>query len=172
MLFCLCACGSGALPSTEAARPAETAASEISAPADPVAQADALIAAGETEENLNAALKLYQAALDSDPENLDAILGTAEVMIRKGSFDNALKWYLKAAELGNADAMFGIGLLYEYGHGVDQDDEKAMEWYLKAAELGNETAIYAIGDLYEYGNGVDQDIVKASEWKQKANDAN
>ena len=92
MLFCLCACGSSASVSTEAAQSAEIDAPENSAPADLLAQADALIAAGETEENLDAALELYQTALDSDPENLGAILGSVDVMIRKGNFENALNW--------------------------------------------------------------------------------
>ena len=40
-----------------------------------------------------------------------------------------MKWYLKAASNGNANAKKNIGNLYYYGKGVPQDYAKAMEWY-------------------------------------------
>jgi len=52
----------------------------------------------------------------------------------------AVRWYTKAAELGQREAMTGLGRCYEYGTGVDKDIDKAVEWYRKAAKLGQEMA--------------------------------
>ena len=42
----------------------------------------------------------------------------------------------KAAEQGNADAQFNLGLMYFEGEEVSQDDAEAVEWWRKAAEQG------------------------------------
>ena len=44
------------------------------------------------------------------------------------------KKMLQAAEQGNADAQFNLGLMYDKGEGVRQDDAEAVRWYLKAVE--------------------------------------
>ncbi|WP_411728714.1 tetratricopeptide repeat protein [Methyloglobulus sp.] len=48
--------------------------------------------------------------------------------------EQALFWYRKAVEQGNAGAQFNLGKMYENGSGVEQDDEQAVFWYRKAAE--------------------------------------
>ena len=57
-------------------------------------------------------------------------------------YEEAMKWYLKAAEQGYANAENIIGELYYYGEGVAQDYEEAMKWYLKAAKQGDATTIH------------------------------
>ena len=53
-----------------------------------------------------------------------------------------MKWYLKAADQGDANAQCSIGGFYYNGLGVAQDYEEAMKWYFKAAEQGNVDAQY------------------------------
>jgi TPR repeat protein len=48
--------------------------------------------------------------------------------------------YETAAGLGNANAMFGLGALYEDGHHVNRDPDQARKWYQKAADAGYEPA--------------------------------
>jgi FOG: TPR repeat, SEL1 subfamily len=43
-----------------------------------------------------------------------------------------VKWYSKAAELGDADAQNNMGYLYEKGYGVPKNYVKAEEWFQKA----------------------------------------
>jgi hypothetical protein len=59
----------------------------------------------------------------------------------------AFKWYLKAAEQGNAAAQYALGLLYEQGKGTAKDKQIAATWYRKAAEQGNENAKKALTRL-------------------------
>ena len=54
-------------------------------------------------------------------------------------YEEAMKWYLKAAER-HAVAQDRIGDLYYYGHGVVQDYKEAMKWYLEAADQGHAAA--------------------------------
>ena len=56
------------------------------------------------------------------------------------SYELALQWFQKAADLGYDMAMYYLGVMYENGRGVPQDDELARQWYQKAADLGNESA--------------------------------
>jgi TPR repeat protein len=77
----------------------------------------------------------------------------------------------KAAEAGNAAAMYDLGELYYYGQGVPQDYARARAWYQKAAVAGSALAMADLGYLYEHGFGVAQDYAQACTWYQKAADA-
>ncbi|MGR8929897.1 MAG: caspase family protein [Gammaproteobacteria bacterium] len=50
-------------------------------------------------------------------------------------FDEAVKWFKKAAEQGYSRAQKNLGLLYEQGLGVLKDPSKALELYRKAVGL-------------------------------------
>lgn len=52
----------------------------------------------------------------------------------------AVKWFAKAAEQGNVEAMYCLGECYRDGSGVDEDQKKAVEWFTKAAKQGHEEA--------------------------------
>ena len=86
-------------------------------------------------------------------------------------YAEAMKWYRKAADLGDADAMINIGMLYSKGHGVTRDLEETIRWYRKAAELGNADGMSNIGWFYECGYGVTQDFEEAMKWYRKAAEA-
>ncbi len=46
----------------------------------------------------------------------------------------------EAAKLGDVDAQYLMGMIYEQGMGTDRDLIKAVYWYTKAAEHGSEEA--------------------------------
>ena len=85
-----------------------------------------------------------------------------------GNNSNAVKWYRKAAEQGNATGQIALGRSYYYGTGVKQDYAQAVKWYRKAAEQGNAAAQILLGHCYRDGNGVKQDYTKANKWYSKA----
>jgi TPR repeat protein len=81
----------------------------------------------------------------------------------------AVEWFRKAAEQGNPDAQFGLGLLYRDGErGVPRDDAQAVEWFRKAAEQGYADAQFGLGLMYDMGEGVSEDDAQAVEWYRKA----
>ncbi|MDE7413285.1 MAG: sel1 repeat family protein [Muribaculaceae bacterium] len=83
-------------------------------------------------------------------------------------YQEALKWYRKAAEQGFAEAMCNLGVTYQNGDGVAKDYKEAVKWYRKAAEQGNARAPYNLGVMYYYGLGVTQDYQEAVKWYRKA----
>ena len=70
------------------------------------------------------------------------------------------------AEAGDARAQYGMGRLYRFGRGVEQDFRTAIEWYRQAAmqtEDGDtyRRAVYALGYMVEEGQGAPKDADKA-----------
>ena len=63
-----------------------------------------------------------------------------------------------------------LGIAYESGRGVRQDDAEAVKWYRRAAEQGYTDAQVLLGIAYESGRGVRQDLALAQEWYGKACD--
>ena len=49
-----------------------------------------------------------------------------------------MKWYQKAADQGDIDARYNLGLCYYKGQGVEQDYTEAVKWIRKAADSGDE----------------------------------
>ena len=80
----------------------------------------------------------------------------------------AVQWYRKAAERGNATGEYGLGLCYLNGDGVSKDAVEAVKWYRKAAEQGFAKAQLNLGLCYSAGDGVTIDLVQAVKWFSKA----
>ena len=68
------------------------------------------------------------------------------------------------AEKGYAFAQFNMGVLYDQGKGVPQDNALAIQWYQKAAEQGLPQAQINLGIMYQEGQGVKQDYIRAYFW--------
>ena len=83
-------------------------------------------------------------------------------------FTEAVRWWRKAADVGNADAQTILGDAYFNGQGVEQDWAEAAKWYRKAADSGNAEAQRHMGDAYRSGQGVKRDYTAAVAWYRKA----
>ena len=91
-----------------------------------------------------------------------------EQYYNEGNYTKAVNCYRKAAEQGNADAQYNLGLCYASGQGVTQDYTEAVKWYRQAAEQGNTYAQNNLGACYYYGEGVPQDYTEAVKWYRQA----
>ncbi|HTV40433.1 MAG TPA: trypsin-like peptidase domain-containing protein [Candidatus Sulfotelmatobacter sp.] len=88
-----------------------------------------------------------------------------------GSSTTSLDGLKADAEKGNANAQVALGLMYESGTGVAQNDRnyiEAVTWYQKAANQGNANAQTDLAYCYYSGEGLSQDYAEAIEWYQKA----
>ena len=83
---------------------------------------------------------------------------------QSGDFATALKEWKPLAEEGNAAAQNNLGLMYENGWGVPQDDKEAVRLYRLAAEQGYADAQGNLGVMYVFGKGVTKDFVYAHMW--------
>ncbi len=88
--------------------------------------------------------------------------------IERGDYATAFKISLPLAEQGDADAQFSLGVMYDKGRGVPQDDAEAVKWYREAAEWGVAEAQYKLGVMYDKGRGVPQDDAEGVKWSRKA----
>ena len=80
--------------------------------------------------------------------------GFAQAMLSRGEQcwntdpEEAIDWFTKAANKGNADAMCRLGLIYK-----DNSDfrniEKAISYLSKAGNLKNREALFHLGELFE-----------------------
>lgn len=78
-------------------------------------------------------------------------------------YEEAVKWFLKAANKGNAAAQYNLGNCYREGLGVEQDSLESFKWINKAAAQGLPIALNNLGVCYMSGYGVEVDKGKARE---------
>jgi localization factor PodJL len=114
---------------------------------------------------------LRAAALKGDPA------AAYEVGVRfaegKGvapNFDEAAKWYDRAAQAGVVPALFRLGTFYEKGLSVKKDVDIARRYYMQAAERGNAKAMHNLAVLDADGGGKGANYRNASQWFRKAAD--
>ena len=72
-------------------------------------------------------------------------------------------WRARAEE-GDALAQVNLGVMYENGRGVPEDDAEAVRWFRLAAEQGNAFSQSNLGVKYLNGEGVPQDDAEAVRW--------
>ena len=91
------------------------------------------------------------------------VLGNLNLELRKNPSE-ALRWYIKAAALKEAAAIYNIGTLFERGIGVEEDMETAFDWYLRAATYGSVNAQNVMGIFHEQGISTDRNALEAILW--------
>ena len=82
----------------------------------------------------------------------------------RGDYATAFQIWLPLAVKGDPNSQLLLGLLYEYGRGVPQDNARALKWYRHAADQGNAAAQYNVGVMYHEGKGVPSDYSEALQW--------
>ena len=84
------------------------------------------------------------------------------------NFDEAAKWYDRAAQAGIVPAIFRIGTLYEKGLSVKKDIDAARRYYIIAAERGNAKAMHNLAVLEADGGSRGANYKSAAQWFRKA----
>lgn len=91
-------------------------------------------------------LALYKTQLKKEPKNAElyALIGSLyETQLKDKK--RAKEYYEKAAKLGNAAAMFNLGIMA----GDNKDYEKAKEWFIAAENAGEKNALGMICYMYQ-----------------------
>jgi TPR repeat protein len=91
-----------------------------------------------------------------------------ELAYQQQDWGNALRWFVQAANQGDALAQNMIGEMYGRGEGVGQNDAEALRWFTLAAEQKNHEAETNLGITYREGYGVTRNYDQAYEWLQRA----
>ncbi|PKC61342.1 kinase-like protein [Rhizophagus irregularis] len=110
-----------------------------------------------TKINKLEAFELYKTAAEKGLDNAQNSLAALYIRFKK-DLKNAIYWFQKAAEKGNAIAYDNLGIIYELGICNDKNEFKAFELYKKSAEKGYINAIFHLG--YCYVNGIGTKVNK------------
>ncbi|MCW8131077.1 MAG: SEL1-like repeat protein [Planctomycetota bacterium] len=105
--------------------------------------------------------------------DITASYNLALIYVNAGPLQNlakAAEYFRKAAEHGNAEAMYSYAIMLNNGQGVRRDPSAAFGWFVKAGQKNHALAMAEAGTMYATGNGVDRNYARAAEWLQKAAD--
>lgn len=119
-------------------------------------------------ENYSVAYNLLKAAADKGLVIAEYYLGLCYIngyAVNK-DINEAINWFTKAANQGNAEAQWQLALYYY--DPWDGFTDTSVYWIEKAALLGHAKAQYEIGHFFEFGNHVEKDLIKAMKWYSKA----
>ena len=83
-------------------------------------------------------------------------------------YAKALYEWKDLADAGDADARYGMGLLYGNGFGVDMNDDLALKYYGIAADQGHAEAQYSLGIMHQNGWGVPINEEEGLKWYRLA----
>jgi TPR repeat protein len=97
-------------------------------------------------------------------------LEDAAAAFNAGDYGRALSLWRSQAEAGNAQAQENVGLLYQAGKGVAQNDAEAVRWFRLAAQKGLADAEFNLAECYAAGQGVAKDQTAANALYAKAAD--
>lgn len=90
---------------------------------------------------------------------------------KAGKLKDAVQWYRRAAEFGDAHAMKALGDCYRLGRGLEINDAVAAQYYEDAAERGSSDAMRWLAIFCYSGRGVPKDVEKARAYARRARDA-
>ena len=102
------------------------------------------------------------------PTSASQLVETGKRELRAKRYDAARDAFRKAAEQGDAEAAYQLGVMCHNGEGAEKDDAQAVEWHQKAAEQGHAKAQNALGRMYDKGWGVSRNYSEAFHWYRKA----
>ena len=108
------------------------------------------------------------ATLPGAPVAAEQTFDEAVAAYDRGDYATAVRGFLVHAEQGDAKAQLNLGVMYNYGWGVPEDEAEAVRWYRLAAEQGHASAQSNFGAMYALGQGVLKDSVLAYMWSNIA----
>jgi TPR repeat protein len=83
---------------------------------------------------------------------------------QKKDYGVAYREWAEAANQGQAEAEYNLGMLYLKGLGIARNPQEAFRWLLLAADQGQVNAEFQVGLMREKGVGVRQDYAQAQVW--------
>jgi hypothetical protein len=110
---------------------------------------------------------------------IDALPDAADILLQNGidikehrNLEEDFAYWKQAAEEGDADGLYYMGVYYGTGDVVSQDYSKSVDYFEQAADKGHLDAIFQLGVYHMFGFGVKKDIHKALKLFELAADNN
>lgn len=83
------------------------------------------------------------------------------IFLDEGKYEDAQDCFLKSASMGESAAAYNLGMMYQFGQGVEIDYDVARDYYEEAIKSDYPLALHNYGSLYYNGYGVKKDLAKA-----------
>ncbi len=80
--------------------------------------------------------------------SIDELMNLGDEAKEAGDVEAAIKYYEKAGIAGNTDGFAAVGLLYQYGEGVELSHDTALSWYQKIIDAGDTDGYWLKGNTY------------------------
>ena len=115
-----------------------------------------------------AAVKCFQKLHRLDPADAECCMELAHhyatgAGVSRIDHEIALRYFQKAANLGDAEGTFMVGLSYYDGVGTRRNYKRAVDYFQRALDMGEMRALPYLGACYYDGEGVRPDLAKAEE---------
>ena len=120
------------------------------------------------EKDIDEAEKWYTKA--AEQQNIYSMRQVGIIELGKNNYEEAFKYFIKAAENGDAEAQNRAAVRYSNGQGVNKNMEKARYWWEKSANQGYEKAQCNLANYYYNGVDTGIDYDKAVFWHKKLAD--
>lgn len=108
------------------------------------------------------------AAVNSYPDSARLNYQAGRALTNANNYDEALRYYKRANELGSIPAKVGMAFQYEFGQSVQADTKLACDLYLEAAKAGSSFGALRTGLCYQDGRGGNKDIKESIRWYSNA----
>jgi hypothetical protein len=95
----------------------------------------------------------------------------SETIRQEGNPGISAQQLRKAADEGNPESAYQLGLAYRYGHGVVRNDAESIYWIRKAARLGWAAAQGTWGHMLLSGQAGPKNPTEAALWLERASQA-
>jgi len=119
------------------------------------------------EEDLLKSMKIFRQMAEQN--YMPAQIRLGELLDYAENNEEAVGWYMMAANQGDAAGQCNLGLMYAVGEGIDLDFKKAVYWIDLAAEKNYLVAVKSLANSYRIGDmGLAIDLEKAKFWGDRA----
>ncbi|XP_072040749.1 uncharacterized protein [Amphiura filiformis] len=128
-----------------------------------------LVGIGDAELNPQKAIELITTAANQGLTQAQTYLGAYYLQDPHQDTKKAVDLLKQAAQKHDKEALFHLGVCYQYGLGIESNTAKAASYYHQSASMGYIPAVYSLGTFYEEGlGGLPVNLQEAKELYQYA----
>ncbi|MEP4888992.1 MAG: SEL1-like repeat protein [Aliiglaciecola sp.] len=123
------------------------------------------------KRNYDLAVKFYEQVID-DPQSSAKEIASCAYGLAFIEIDHhknvplGIQRFKQAAQLGDKDALFELGVIYRAGELVEKNIKQSIAYYVQAVNKGSFRAAANLGYIYEHGEGVPVDLERAVNFYQ------
>jgi len=110
------------------------------------------------------------APVDKIAETPTSLYNAGLTAYKQFKYDQAHTYFSKAANQGETNAQYYLGMMFLNGNGVKKNTETAFTYISQAAKKGHKEATYQLAQMYDGGWGTAKDKEQAKNWYKKAAD--